>query len=798
MRKVRIRGLSRKGLLDISGKMVLSLNGAEMEAVKKYYEEQSREPSLMEMEIIAQTWSEHCKHKTMGGPVEYTRIDISGEEKKENINSLLKETVFRTARELDRDYCLSVFEDNAGVIRFDSDSAIAIKAETHNHPSAIEPYGGAATGVGGVIRDILGCGRGARPFMNLDVFCFGPCDTPREEIEGEVLHPERIFKGVVKGVRDYGNRVGIPTLSGAIIFDRDYIYNPLVYCGTLGIMPVGHIEKKVRPGDVIISIGGRTGRDGIHGATFSSAGLQEETDSGCVQIGDPVTEKKFADAMLKLRDMNLYEAVTDCGAGGFSSAIGEMGSETGALVRLENAPLKYEGLKPWEIFLSESQERMVLSVSPGSVEALGKILDAEDVEWARLGEFTSSGRLEVYYKEKKHADLDMEFLHGGLPRIKRKAVWREKPSADFEAGGISLAEAWKKVMGDLNVASKERVIREYDHEVQGGTVLKPLAGKEQDAPQDGCAVMPQPGSKRAVAVGLGINPSYGRLDPYKMALSCSEEAARNTVAAGGDMKKAAFMDNFCWGDTRQEEVLGGLVRASRGCYRASMDLGIPFVSGKDSLNNFYETVSQDGERKKVNIPGTLLITCAAVSEDAGLAVGSDFKKPGNFIYQVGRTYNEMGGSVLSRVSGRAGGGVPDLRPECSRGALGLISSALRKKTILSVHDISEGGFIAALSEMCFSGVGASVDICGIKLKDGEFSERESDLIKLFSESNSRFLVEVEPERAEDFEKLAEEAQIFRIGETTFDEQITVNSGLRGILREDIGVVKKIWKSQIDE
>ncbi|MCD6413524.1 MAG: phosphoribosylformylglycinamidine synthase, partial [Elusimicrobia bacterium] len=417
--KIKLRGLNGKHLDDISREMTLSLSTEEMIAIKKYFASKRRDPSLMELEIIAQTWSEHCKHKTMTGIIEYRTRSENGKWETQVIDNLLKETIFAVTEKLNAAYCLSVFEDNAGIIEWNENYGIAAKVETHNHPSAIEPYGGAETGIGGVIRDILGCGKGAFPVLNFDVFCFAPPDTSYGKVTEGILHPRRILRGVVSGVRDYGNRMGIPTSAGAIVFSDDFLFNPLVFCGTVGIIPKKFVSKKVRQGDLIILIGGKTGRDGIHGATFSSIGLKKETSAGCVQIGDPIAEKKFADVLIKARDRNLFNSITDCGAGGLSSAVGELGKKLGARVFLEKVPLKHAGLKPWEIFLSESQERMVLSVPPSKFPELKTLFQREDVEASFIGEFVPTKKLEVFHRRKKIASLDMEFLHNGFPRSRR-------------------------------------------------------------------------------------------------------------------------------------------------------------------------------------------------------------------------------------------------------------------------------------------------------------------------------------------------------------------------------------------
>jgi phosphoribosylformylglycinamidine synthase len=573
--------------------------------------------------------------------------------------------------------------------------------------------------------------------------------------------------------------MGIPTSAGAIVFDRRYLHNPLVFCGTIGIMPKRFVDKKVMPGDLIVAIGGRTGRDGIHGATFSSIGMDVRADSSCVQIGDPVTEKKFSDVLLKLRDMDLYNAVTDCGAGGFSSAIGELGKDTGARVRLEDVPLKYENLAPWEIFLSESQERMVLSVPPQNIEKLSEMLRAEDVETAALGEFTDTGRLQVHHKGECVADIDMDFLHNGIPKMSKKASWKKpKTVVSSQKSAGKIQELFFRVISHPNVASRETVIRQYDHEVQGGSVLKPLSGAGQDIPQDGSVTRPVLDTFRGIAVGLGINPYFSAIDPYHMAASVCEEAARNLVSCGGNLDKAAFMDNFSWGDVEDENNLGGLVRASKGCYDASILLGIPFVSGKDSLNNFYMI-----EDKKIDIPQTLLVTCVAPVEDARKSVGVGFKKADNLIYLVGNIYPELGGSVLYNILGLEGE-VPKLR-KISPATLRFVQDLIEKDLIISCHDLSDGGLAVGLAEMCFSGTGAEINISKTGAGD--------PMSGLFSESNSRFLVEAEEKDVAQIEKMAGEIPVFKIGRTLKEDVLRVKKGIRTVFESPIRDMKAAWK-----
>ncbi|MEE3230044.1 MAG: AIR synthase-related protein, partial [Planctomycetota bacterium] len=478
--EVELSGVDDEGLVQLSIDGQLSLNLDEMRTIRDHFEAQGRPATDIELETIAQTWSEHCCHKTLTARIEHEGPD--GE--KVTYENLLKDTIARATRELmekeETPFCLSVFKDNAGVVAFDDEYGISFKVETHNHPSAIEPYGGAGTGIGGVLRDTLGTGLGAKPIVNTDVFCFGPPDLPMDELPAGALHPLRVLRGVVSGVRDYGNRMGIPTASGALYFDERYIGNPLVYCGSIGLIPRGMVEKVVHPGDRVVALGGRTGRDGIHGATFSSVELTEESEtvsSGAVQIGNAITEKKFLDVLIKARDLGLYRSVTDCGAGGFSSAVGEMGEETGARVDLEKVPLKYEGLSYWEIWISEAQERMVFAVAPEKYAEFEALAESEGVECTDIGEFTGKGKLELFYDGNQVCDLGVDFLFNGRPPANFSSVFRKPEVEDAEPhGDLSAAALLREILAAPNVASKEWVIRQYDHEVQGRSIIKPLQG----------------------------------------------------------------------------------------------------------------------------------------------------------------------------------------------------------------------------------------------------------------------------------------------------------------------------------
>ncbi len=790
-------GLAPKELQGLGSKMSWSLNGVELAAIQAHFKTQKREPSLAEIETIAQTWSEHCKHKTFTSPIRYTGpVGGASGKKTKQIKSLIEETIFKATKELNKSWCLSVFKDNAGVVSFGPKWALAFKVETHNHPCAVEPYGGAETGVGGVVRDIMGVGLGAKPVLNTDVFCFGRPDFSGALPPG-ALHPKRTLRSVVAGVRDYGNRMGIPTPSGGLWFDNDYRLNPLVFCGTVGLMPAWAVGKEVKPGDLIVAAGGRTGRDGLHGATFSSAAISENAPVSAVQIGHPLNEKRLLDALLTARDRRLYRSVTDCGAGGFSSAIGELAADCGARVRLETAPLKASDLKPWEIWLSESQERMVFSIPPRSLKAFEEVFAAEGCETAVLGEFTSSGRLTVSHGADLIVDLDMGFLHKGLPKVERVAVWDQGKPLPIKgcATKKTLPQLLKECLSHLNVCSREWIIRQYDHEVQAGTVIKPLQGIRHDGPGDACVIWPHAGTGdvddfAGFAVSHGLNPSYGKTDPYRMALACIDEALRNLVCIGADISRSALLDNFCWASPENPAQLGALVRAAQGCYDGAKGFSAPFISGKDSFYN----QSKDVNGKDLAIPGTLLISALAPLADVRKAVTMDIKGPGNALYLVGSTSEELGGSLFNEVCCQSGGDVPEVDLKRALDSFKAVQSAIAKGLVLSAHDLSEGGLAVAISEMTFTGeFGAAIDLDEVARAANIYSNE----LLFFSESPSRILLEVKPEDEAALVKVLKGVCAKRIGGTVANPILKV-IGLDGrvILEEPLEGLKAAWQGTL--
>jgi phosphoribosylformylglycinamidine synthase II len=762
-------------LLKISLELGIGLNLEEMKAAQKYFRERGRNPTDVELQTVGQTWSEHCFHKTFKGKI---KID------EKEIDSLFKTYIAETAQEVKPRWCFSVFEDNAGIIRFDKGYGIAIKVETHNHPSAIEPFGGAATGVGGVIRDILGVW--ADPIACTDVLGFGPLDFDYEKLPSGVKHPKYVYTGVVAGIGSYGNNMGIPTVNGAIYFDDSYVGNVIVYCGCIGLLPLKKFRRNAKPNDVIVLAGGKTGRDGIHGVTFASAELtekSEEVSRPAVQIANPIEEEKLKRAIIEIRDHELASAITDLGGGGLSSAVGETAKRfgCGAIVELEKVPLKYSGLAPWEIYVSESQERMLLAVPYKNLETILEIFRSEDVEATPIGKYTADKVLRIHYRGEKVAEMDIPFLFEP-PRAKRTAEYKpESCEETLFPEPENLTETVLQLLSSPNIASKERVIRTYDHEVKGNTTLKPLQG-EHGGPNDAAVIKPLKDSWKGIAISCGMNPSYGRIDAYWMAASAIDEAVRNNVAVGG--RRIALLDNFAWGNPEKPERLGSLVKACEACYRFAKAFKTPFISGKDSLYN---------ESPLGPVTPTLLITALGMVPDVRSVVSMDVKEPNSSIYIVGQTLKDLGGSEYYKLKGFLGKTVPKVRPTQARKTFRAVTRAIDLGFIKACHDLSEGGLAVAASEMAFSGgYGMELFLKNVPRKKAD----RNDLI-LFSESNSRFLLEVSHGAKEDFEALMKGRAYAEVGRVTktprlciygLNREVVVDASLSDLLTS--------WKSTL--
>ena len=770
--EVKVLGATDEQLLEMSRELGLALSLHEMKVVKEHFSRRGRNPTDVELQTIAQTWSEHCFHKTFKD-----KIRFDGK----RINGLFKTYIAGATKKISPRWCFSVFEDNAGIVNFDKGYGVAVKVETHNHPSAVEPFGGAATGTGGVIRDILGVW--ADPIACTDVLGFGPLDFEYEKLPNGVKHPRYVYRGVVAGIGSYGNNMGIPTVNGAIYFDESYTGNVVVYCGCLGLLRFDRFTKNAKAGDVIVLAGGKTGRDGVHGVTFASAELTEKSETvsrPAVQIANPVEEEKLKRAIVQVRDLGLASGITDLGGGGLSSAVGETANRygCGATVELDKVPLKYGGLAPWEIYVSESQERMLLTVPPANVEGVLGIFGGEDVETAVIGKLTSYDLLRLDYKGEKVAEMGIPFLFKP-PKTTRTAEYRPVDDAEPEfSEPEDLNEVLLRVLASPNVASKESVVRSYDHEVKGNTVLKPLQG-EFGGPNDAAVLKPLDGSWKGIAVSCGMNPSYGRIDAYWMAASAIDEAVRNNVAVGG--RRIALLDNFTWGNPERPERLGSLVRACKACYDFAVAFGTPFISGKDSLYN---------ESPLGPVTPTLLITALGLVPDIRSTVSMDVKAPGDSIYLVGETLAELGGSEYYRLKGFLGKSVPKVRGAQARKGFRAVTRAIDCGLVKACHDLSEGGLAVAAAEMAFAGgYGLELDLRKVPAKG-----LERDDFVLFSESNSRFLVEVSEKARDEFEGLMKGKVCAKVGKVTKSPRLCVR-GLAGgvVVDASLGDLLRSWK-----
>ncbi len=787
--------LSDDELLSLSNERCLALTLNELHFVRDHFNDEqvikSREraglpaqPTDVELEVIAQSWSEHCKHKIFAAAIDYQEGELPSGMKRigsQKIDSLFKSKIRKATQDVKEKFqipwLVSVFSDNAGIVRFDPELDLCIKVETHNSPSALDPYGGALTGILGVNRDILGCGYGARPVANMDVFCFASPDYPLKGEESympaDLLTPAQLLEGVHQGVEDGGNKSGIPTINGAIHFDQDYAGKPLVFVGTVGAMPhqltsgTPTSQKNAAPGDRIYMVGGAIGADGIHGATFSSLELNENSPSTAVQIGDPLTQKRVMDFLLEARDLELFSCVTDNGAGGLSSSIGEMATLTnGAKLDLALAPTKYQGLAPWELMISESQERMTFAVPSRHASAFEELARRRGVSATDLGEFTNSGDLEVFYHQKLVGCLNLHWLHEALPQMKLEAryngprartSWRPESKAlvpsDFKDSLLSL-------LSSPNIASKEGLIRRYDHEVGAATALKPLGGVHSHGPNDSGALWlgALGGSPDgAISVGCGLSPKYSLVDPYLMALRSVDECVRGMVGSGGDIKRMCLLDNFCWPDPVKSAKnpdgdikLGELVRTCAGLYDICLSYGLPLVSGKDSMKNDYRGKNKAGETKVISILPTLLVTGMSYAPMAHLC-DTSFKNVGDVIYLLGHrpsdglTLAATEFSSLYKVEDEQTNQFYQVDLELLRKRYEKIYHAHSLSLIHSCHDISEGGMAVALAE---SMIGPEL---GVLLNDK--TEALTDQLFWFGESMGSFVMSVSPQRAPEFEEL---------------------------------------------
>lgn len=806
--------LNIKKLKCLSSERCLSLSEDEISSIIDYFKSSQTvkdrlskgltAPSEVELEAIAQTWSEHCKHKIFNADITYT--DENGVQSE--IHSLFKTYIEAPTDEImgqhkPDSWCLSVFKDNAGIIRFTRDINIAFKVETHNSPSAIDPYGGAMTGIVGVNRDSFGTGMGAQLLANTNVLCFGSptYDTP---LPNRIFHPSRVFHGVRKGIEEGGNLSGIPTVNGSVVFDDSFTGKPLVFCGTVSQMPAKHFKqpsenKKVNTGDLVVMVGGRIGKDGIHGATFSSEILTEASPSSAVQIGDPITQKLMFDFLWEAKKENLYSAITDNGAGGLSSSVGEMAKDTnGCLIHLEKAPLKYEGLAPWEILISESQERMTLSVPKQKIDRFLELSKSMTVESTVIGEFNDSGYFECCYKGKTVAYLHMDFLHEGVPKLTLEAKWETRALTDDgqQISQYPVGEILHKILSRPNVCSKESIIRQYDHEVQGGSVIKPLTGADNDGPNDSAVIRPDLNRPEGLVIGHGICPKYSPFDTYHMAACAVDEAVRNIIAVGAAPDTVAGLDNFCWPDPVQSVStpdgtykLAQLIRACQALKEICLAYQIPCISGKDSMKNDVYL-----DNRKISILPTLLFSVVGKTTDIRKAISSDFKSPGDLIYILGETYDECGGSEYYGVIGEKGGKAPVVNTGKAFKRYQQLHASIEKGLVKSAHDCSDGGLAITIAESCIGGkYGAEIELAPIS-----GALKNDPCAMLFSETQSRFIVSVSPEHQLEFEAMFHKSAYHRLGKVVKEPNLYIRNNGALIVSETIESLSISWKKPLKD
>lgn len=767
----------------------LALDLTYMKAIQKYFLQQGRNPTDVELEVLAQTWSEHCRHTIFADPIDNDKDGLFKTYIKAATERVLEERAERGLAE----FCLSVFQDNAGMIVFDEDHLVTHKVETHNSPSALDPFGGSVTGIVGVNRDAIGVGMGAKPIINIYGFCFAYPEDTEPIFKGPnktqpMLSPRRILEGVVEGVNVGGNCSGIPTPQGFVTFDPRYKGKPLVFVGTLGIIPrevAGKkmYEKKAEAGDLIVMVGGRVGKDGIHGATFSSEAMDTGSPVTAVQIGDPITQKKLSDALIKeARDRGLYRSITDNGAGGLSCSVYEMAKESGgAEVDLDAVPLKYPGLRPDETLISESQERMTLAVPKEKLQEFLDLMKRRGVEATVIGRFTNSGRAIATYHGETVMDLDMDFLHGGLPPRPMQTTYTPRKFIEPSPSGLEdLTQTLHDMLARKNIASKEFISRQYDHEVQGGSVLKPLQGKGR---VNGNTTITRPilSSHRGVVLSQCTNPSYGDIDMYNMAACSIDTAINNAVVAGADPDRIALLDNFCWCSSNDPERLGQLKQACMACYDVATRYGTPFISGKDSMFNDFKGYDEQGNPIKISVPPTLLISSIGIMDDTRKAVSLDSKVAGDLVYILGETNDELGGSEYYAMRGEQergskfiGENVPIVDMRKNARMRTAYHQAFEEELVASAVSVEEGGLAVALSKTAMGGM-LGMDISLAAVPGKARTEANPDEKILFSQSQGRILATVNPAYQARFEELMKESgtSYAVIGKVRSDSQFNV-------------------------
>lgn len=797
-----LKVLGKQGIANSDGtrRGPLALDVDYLHAIQDHFSKLGRSPTDIELESIAQTWSEHCKHTIFADPIDEIKNGL--------FKTYIKGATEKIRKKLGKnDFCASVFSDNSGAIEFENNCLITHKVETHNSPSALDPFGGAVTGIVGVNRDTIGFGLGAKPIANTYGFCFAAPDTTKEiyrdkELTQPMLSPRRILDGVVAGVNSGGNCSGIPTPQGFLYFDNRYQGKPLVFVGTIGLMPKIQSGrklylKKAQSGDYIVMVGGRVGLDGIHGATFSSEALSSGSPQTAVQIGDPITQKKLSDALVKeARDQGLYHSITDNGAGGLSCSVAEMAKESGGCrVELEKVPLKYPGLTPWQIWISESQERMTLAVAKRKWKQLFTLLKSRGVEATIIGEFTGSGKCVVNYNDKKIMDLDMEFLHNGLPKRHLKTSPLVKKFRDPKLPqGKNLKPYLSKMLSRLNITSFEFISLQYDHEVQGNSVVKPLQGRGR-INGDTTIVRPISSSPKGIVLSQALYPTYSDVDTYAMAAASIDTAIRNVVSAGADPGKIALLDNFCWCSSTDPDRLFQLKQAAHACYDYAIAYQTPFISGKDSMFNDFKGYDKEGKLLKISVPPTLLISAISVVDNVLDTISLDAKFPGDLVYVLGETKDEMGSSeyfyllAIDDIN-RIGNSVPIVDARINKKIYATFYKAVRQKLIASALSVGRGGLGVVLAKTALGGKwGMQISLNNLP---GNVTR---DDFALFSESQGRIVVTVAPKNQKQFEKVMRGNPIALLGKV-FDKSVIEITNKKGemIVRANLSELELAYKS----
>lgn len=831
--------VSDEELLKISQERKLALNLKEMQIIKNYFtkpeviaERQkvglNQKATDVELEAIAQSWSEHCKHKIFNAKIQYRN-----EDKEQEIDSLFDTFIKSSTKQLEKelDWVISTLWDNSGVIRFNDNWLLAVKCETHNSPSNEEPYGGAITGIVGVYRDPMGTGKGCKLIYGTYGFCTG-----NPFYNGELrpkLHPKRLLEGVRKGVENGGNKHGVPTPYGITFFDDGYIGKPAIYVSAGGLIPTNvagepGYKKKVDPGDLIIMCGGKVGIDGIHGATESSMEAGEWISASHVQMGDPFTQKKMHDFLIEARDLGLYKGITDNGAGGLSSSVGEMAElSNGFELELGKVPLKYAGLDPWQILVSESQERMTLAVSPEKINQFFELAKKHDVEATVIGKFSNSGKFYSTFGGKTATYLGMDFVHQGVPQMKLEAEWltpEQRGLSEPEFKEITDHSSFlKEMLSRFNICSKEYIVRQFDHEVQGTSVVKHLVGKDSEVYSDAVVIKPAYDSNEGIAIAAGINPKYSQIDTYWMTALCIDEAIRRIIAVGGNLKQIALNDNFCWpsplpsrNNPDAEYKLAQLIRANQALYDYTLAFKTPCVSGKDSMSMDGTVKESDGSEVRISALPTIQFSAVGKIDDVRKCITMDVKKPGDLVYLLGITRDELGGSEYYEMKGEIGLNVPKIDVKTTIKLYNALTRAIEEDLVDSCHGIYKGGLAIALAQISFAGgYGLEIDLDKVPTED----LNRADKI-LYSESASRFIVTISPENKLRFEEImkgniynaegdadfiehprqsrdiSSKTRYKEIGAVKDDEELKIIANGETIIQENVYKLKTAWQEPL--